>query len=576
MSCDGRRKEFHAYLSATYGEPPAVWDETFAHGVEHPEPAAAAAIACGNLMRAYRQAKILPPMHGSNILPRTKTHGGYAAVWRRIQQQNTLAARCTACGRFMGIGGCMGCAVAQSPVVPLLASVQAVCAALTTVGGRPLLVGGAVRDAVQDGRAPKDMDIEVYGLPAEQVIRTLETFGRVDAVGASFGVLKVRIGDDDLDVSLPRRENKTGAGHRGFQVGIDATMTVAEAAARRDFTINAMAYDPATQQIIDPHGGYQDMQDGVLRHTSDAFAEDPLRVLRGMQFAARMNLRMAPETIGECQRIRDTYADLPVERVWGEWEKWAGAGKQPQAGLRVLRETGWDQHYPMITALQGCPQDPVWHPEGDVWAHTGYVLDAAARIADRDGLDRESRAVLVLAALCHDFGKPATTVMNTQGRWTAPGHDAAGETPTREFLRSVGAPARFDNRVVTLVQEHMTHISGQGPPSDKTVRRLADRLGRGGSSIAELARLVEADHSGRPPLPAQMPARMQDILDHADRLQLTKHAPAALVQGRDLLAWGVAPGPRMGELIRDIQQQYLDGSITDHAQAESYVRSQSA
>jgi tRNA nucleotidyltransferase/poly(A) polymerase len=239
---------------------------------------------------------------------------------------------------------------------PILAAVQA-------AGGQPLIVGGAVRDMLL-GHTPKDLDIEVYRLEVERLGAVLAPFGRLDAVGRSFGVLKLRTpAGQEFDFALPRRESKVGAGHRGFLAAPDPTMTPQEAAARRDFTINAMALTP-DGQVLDFFGGQADLRDRILRHTTAAFAEDPLRVLRGMQFAARFDMRLAPETAALGRALLPEAPTLAIERVWGEWWKWASKGLRPSAGLRVLQETGWLDLYPELVALVGCPQDSIWHPEG--------------------------------------------------------------------------------------------------------------------------------------------------------------------------------------------------------------------
>lgn len=245
-----------------------------------------------------------------------------------------------------------------------------VAQALVDAGARLVtLVGGAVRDLVQ-GREPKDLDLEVFGLSAEQTEAALSQFGKVNAVGRSFGVFKVTVDGEDFDVSLPRRDSKVAEGHKGFEVTVDEGMTVEEAAARRDFTMNAMAVDVMTGELHDPFGGVQDLQARVLRHTSEHFSEDPLRVLRAMQFAARFNMTLAPETVELCRSLVGEAASLPVERVWGEWEKMLTKGVNLAAGLRVLEETGWLATLPELQALVGLAQHPEWHPEGDVWEHT--------------------------------------------------------------------------------------------------------------------------------------------------------------------------------------------------------------
>ncbi len=208
--------------------------------------------------------------------------------------------------------------------------------------GRPRLVGGGVRDWLL-GLAPKDLDVEVAGVDFETLQRALAPFGATDVVGRSFGVVKVRVAATgaEYDFSLPRRESKIGAGHRGFAVAPDPDLDDAAAAARRDFTLNAIAYDPLDGAIIDPHGGQADLAARRLRHTSAAFGEDPLRVLRAFQLAARFDLTLAPETAALCRTISGAYAELPVERVWGEWDKWATKAVAPSRGLAVLEETGW-------------------------------------------------------------------------------------------------------------------------------------------------------------------------------------------------------------------------------------------
>jgi tRNA nucleotidyltransferase (CCA-adding enzyme) len=251
-------------------------------------------------------------------------------------------------------------------------AVKRVAEAVRVAGGRALLVGGCVRDQVQ-GVAPKDFDVEVYGLSLDRVVAVLKSLadeGKVNEVGRSFGVLKVRVQGADLDVSLPRRDSKVAEGHKGFTVQMDESLSVEEAAARRDFTMNSMAMDPLTGEVLDPFNGRADLAAGVLRHTSEHFAEDPLRVLRGMQFAARFNMVLAPETAELCKSLVKEAKSLAKERVWGEFEKMLVKGTNMAAGLKVLRDSGWLAVFPELAALVGLAQHPDWHPEGCVWTHT--------------------------------------------------------------------------------------------------------------------------------------------------------------------------------------------------------------
>ena len=275
---------------------------------------------------------------------------------------------------------------------------------------RAFLVGGCVRDALLGLPAGKDYDIEVFGVEYDRLMAALSRWGRTDLVGRSFGVVKLSTGSGcQYDFSLPRRDSKVAPGHKGFRIEFDAAITLPEAAGRRDFTINSLMYDPRTGEVLDFFGGRADLENRVLRHASEAFAEDPLRVLRGMQFAGRFDLKAAPETVALCRRIKGSYAELAVERVREEWFKWAQRSERPSAGLRFLVDTEWAGHFPEIQALNGTVQEPEWHPEGDVFTHTCHCCDALAGLEEWRRADAESRIVYMLAILAHDFGKPATT-----------------------------------------------------------------------------------------------------------------------------------------------------------------------
>ena len=308
-----------------------------------------------------------------------------------------------------------------------------VCRSVAHNGGRAHLVGGSVRDALL-GKPVHDFDIEVFGIePADLEALLRQNYG-VDLVGEAFGVLKLR--GLPIDVAMPRRESKSGQGHRGFHVLSDPAMSFAEAAARRDFTINAIAWEPLRDELVDPFGGAADLQRRRLRHTSARFVEDPLRVLRGMQLVARFDLTPAPETVALARTIG--FEDLPVERVFEEWRKLLLQGARPSSGLRFLRAAGWLRFFPELELLVGCPQDPRWHPEGCVWRHTLHVLDAFA--SERSGEPADDLAV-GLACLCHDLGKPSTTRWS-EDRWRSLGHEEAGEAPTRALLARLGVPPR--------------------------------------------------------------------------------------------------------------------------------------
>ncbi|MCG8459461.1 MAG: HD domain-containing protein [Holophagales bacterium] len=424
------------------------------------------------------------------------------------------------------------------------------CRAVAAAGGRALLVGGSVRDSLL-GRPVSDLDFGVFGREAARLQQVLEEHFELDLVGQSFGVLKVR--RIPIDVALPRRESKRGSGHRGFAVDSDPHMSPKEAASRRDFTVNAIAFDPLGGEVLDPWHGRRDLEQRVLRHVSAKFAEDPLRVLRGMQMAARFRLEPASETVLLCRRIEPE--GLAEERIFEEWRKLLLRGEEISRGLRFLRETGWLRHFPELEALVHCPQDPEWHPEGDVWVHTLHVLDAFARDSSGDPWDD---LVVGLACLCHDLGKPSTTSF-VDGRWRSPGHEEAGEAPTRTFLERMTRQQKLIEQVVPLVREHLKPIAlykaGSRPPA---VRRLARRVGR----IDRLIRVCRADQAGRPPLPADFPAG-DWLVEQAAALDLAASAPRPLVLGRHLIALGLEPGPSFGPILEACFEAQLDGAFRD-------------
>lgn len=441
--------------------------------------------------------------------------------------------------------------------------------------GRPRLVGGGVRDWLL-GSEPKDFDLEVRGVDFETLRRTLAPFGATDVVGRSFGVIKVRSAASgaEYDFSLPRRESKTGAGHRGFVIAPDPELSDTEAAARRDFTVNAIALDPFTHELIDPHGGQADLARRVLRHTSAAFTEDPLRVLRAFQLAARFDFTLAPETAELCRAIAGSFAELPVERVWGEWEKWAGKAARPSRGLTVLEESGWLRHFPELAVLRGTPQEPEWHPEGDVFTHTQHCLDALVALpAWREGSPARRR-LLSLAVLAHDFGKPATTVRAEKRgvlRWLSPGHEAAGGPPSIAFLRRLGAPLELDAPVAALVVNHLAHHHGSADFTETSVRRLARRLAP--ATIDDLAAVMRADSNGRPPLSSpETLQRIDALVAKAHALALSDRAPGPIVQGRHLVELGHRPGPGFKPILDAAFEAQLEGAFRDEAGGILWLR----
>jgi tRNA nucleotidyltransferase (CCA-adding enzyme) len=426
---------------------------------------------------------------------------------------------------------------------------------------RSYLVGGCVRDWLL-GVPVHDFDIEVYGVDYPDLVRLLSRHGRADWVGKSFGVVKLTHASGAVwDFSVPRRDSKRGPGHKGFDVEFDPELSPLEASARRDFTINSMLWDSRSGELMDPHGGRSDLEARILRHTSEAFPEDPLRVLRGMQFAGRFRLKAANETLELCRSIRSSYGELAVERVREEWLKWALRSVQPSLGLAFMKDSGWLDVLPELAAIVGVAQDPEWHPEGDVWTHTLHAVDALVALPDWAGMSADERLVLMMSVLLHDVGKATCTRTEFKGgrdRITSPGHEVAGAEGAARFLRQVGFQESTVQRVVPLVANHMVHAEA---PSARMVRRLAVRLVP--SSIEELCAVMTADASGRPPRPPGVPVSVQKLRAAAAELQVQASAPVALLQGRHLLSKGWTGGRQLGAILKEAYSAQLDGEFTD-------------
>jgi tRNA nucleotidyltransferase (CCA-adding enzyme) len=447
-----------------------------------------------------------------------------------------------------------------------LALATAVAEAARARGGRALVVGGFVRDQLL-GRAAKDLDLEVFGVPGDVLPQMLAAIGRVEPVGRAFPVFKL----GPIDVALPRRESKAGRGHTAFHVEGDPTMPLDEAARRRDFTINAIAWDPLTGEYLDPFRGRDDLAARRLRVVDPrTFADDSLRVLRALQFAARFECTLDDEAMAICRAI--ALDDLPAERLWGEFEKLLLVAERPSPGFALARELGVvEQILPEMVPLYDCPQDPEWHPEGDVWTHTLMVIDEARR--RNADLDRPRLAAVMLGAVCHDLGKPATTAV-IDGRWRSPGHEAAGVEPATRILDrfNVNTLDGFDVRtqVLGIVAEHLRPSAfhkTRDTVGDGAFRRLAARV-----DLELLVRFGRADCHGR--TGTFDCSAMDWFLERARALGVQHAPPAPILMGRHLLDLGVTPGPRMGEILKAVYEQQLDGAVTTLDDALSAARSQ--
>ena len=439
--------------------------------------------------------------------------------------------------------------------------------AVRDAGGRALIVGGWVRDRLLygPGHESANVDLEVFGVPGDRLRPLLEPFGRVEAVGESFQVYKI----GDIDVSLPRRDSKAGRGHRGFIVSGDPDMSIDEAARRRDFTVNAISWDPLTEEYFDPYDGRGDLERRVLRVVDpQTFGDDSLRVLRAVQLAARFEFALDQATAALCREI--PLDDLPSERVWGEIEKLLFA-RRPSIGLGLAMELGIIARlFPELEALAGCPQEPEWHPEGDVWVHTLQVIDQARTRVD--DLPRPQQIAVMLGAVCHDLGKPATTAV-IDGRIRSMDHEEQGVRPATAFLDRLNVRSidGYDVRqqVLGITAQHLKPGSWhkvRDEVGDGAFRRLAHKV-----DLELLARVAKSDCEGR--APGQFDCSAMDwFLERARALGVEHRPPAPILLGRHVLALGLAPGPRVGEILKAVYEQQLDNQVRTLEEAIERVR----
>ncbi len=441
-----------------------------------------------------------------------------------------------------------------------------------------IIVGGAVMDHLL-GLSVKDYDIEVYGIDSIGKLESiLSKYGSINLVGRQFGVLKFIYRKKEYDFSLPRSDSKVSAGHRGFEVTIQKDISFKDASKRRDFTINSMGYGIKSKKIIDPYGGAEDLKSRVLKHIDpDTFTEDPLRVYRAVQFAARFDMELDSSTESLCKNMvaEGMLDELPKERVFTEWQKLLLKSDRPSIGFELMRELGIiERYFPELHTLIGCPQDPQWHPEGDVWIHTMMAIDSMAKISDREGIKEKEKLKLMLAALCHDLGKPTTTTKEyseklNRYRIRAIGHEKAGLKPTTELLDKLTNEQKLTDSILPLVEHHLKPSQLYAQKSKpKAIRRLSTKV-----NIDKLVLVSEADFLGRTTPEALNGEYMAGrwLLNEAKKLNIENRPPKPLIQGRDLIELGMKPSPKFKELLNHLYEKQLDGEFGDKNEALWYI-----
>ena len=431
----------------------------------------------------------------------------------------------------------------SKPFIPQ--ELETILLALQEVGASPILVGGCIRDHFLNIPL-KDYDIEVFDIESiEKLIVTLQPFGRVEQVGKSFGVIKLFTDEDTYDFALPRQEKKIDKGHQGFEVTTNSSLSFKQAAIRRDFTMNAIGYDMKEEAFIDPFDGIEAIEKKELSYVSETtFSEDPLRVYRAIQFAARFDLTICDETMNLCKSItqKGELEELAKERIYEEMKKFLLQAQKPSISFDLMREIGILKYFGELEALIGCEQDKEYHPEGDVWVHTLMCVDEIVKLFDEDS---KNNLILILATLCHDLGKPLTTKL-IDGRITSHKHEAMGVEPTRSFLEKLTNDKKLIEAVTPLVKYHLAPFQFYDQESSlKAVKRLSTK-----ANIENLCKVALADCLGRTiPDKQKCPNATSWLLEKAQELNISKEPLKPYVQGRDLIALGYKPSKEFGEIL---------------------------
>ena len=412
--------------------------------------------------------------------------------------------------------------------------------------GELYLVGGVVRDMLlgcPDSSA--DQDYVVTGLAYERLGTILERYGTANRVGKSFGVVKFTTADrETVDISLPRSEVSTGHGHREFDVSCDPDLPIEADLARRDFTLNSMAVDLRTMRLVDPLGGRTDLADRILRMNRDtSFKEDPLRILRGVQFMARFDLSVDQRTRRLMERDAALLGTVSMERIRDELNKLIELAARPSKGFAFMHETGiLGRILPELEETWGIEQNE-YHPD-DVFTHSVLSCDMA----------RGDLAVR-WAALLHDLGKKAVK-QERDGRVVFYRHEEESARSARALLRRLVFPAAFIERVERLVYHHMFLITDEW--SDGAVRRFIARVGQ--DNLEDLFALRRADGASRDD------EAVEEEIARAIRRTSAVIAQDAVFKREDLAiggrevmeATGLGPGPEIGSILDALLEAVLD------------------
>ena len=412
-------------------------------------------------------------------------------------------------------------------------------------GGTCYFVGGFVRDKLM-GNFGKDIDMEVHGVTPDVLENILDGIGTRIETGKSFGVYNLC--GYDIDIAMPRKEECIGRGHRDFKVDVDPFLGTEKAAIRRDFTINAIMENVLTSEIIDHFGGMSDVENKIIRHINKVtFVEDPLRVLRGAQFASRFEFKIAPETVELCKAM--DLSTLASERIFEEMKKALLKSEKPSLFFESLREMeALDVWFCELSALVGVEQNKLHHREGDAWNHTMMVIDEAAKRRN----NTQNPLWFMLAALCHDFGKAICT-KEINGVIRALGHETEGLLLVEKFLKKITSDKQLIRYVLNMTALHMRPNMLYGQKSGiKATNKLFDEA----ISPEDLIQLAMCDNLGK--IPGEAGENMEKFL--SERLFVyNDYMSRDYVTGKDLLDMGIKEGAEFSKILAFAHKMRISG-----------------
>ncbi len=428
-------------------------------------------------------------------------------------------------------------------ILPLPKALQPLLELLIGKGLAPVIVGGYLRDTILNIPS-KDIDIEVYGIQNIDLLTSyLAIFGNVYEVGSSFGVLKIKIDDFHIDVSLPRTESKIERGHKGFEVNTSQPLTFKEAALRRDFTINAMGYDIKSQTLLDPYNGLDDLHNSTLREVNaTTFVEDPLRVYRAVQFAARFELQCSDSLLSLCKNMveENQLRELPKERIFEEFKKLLLKAEKPSIGMRLMEQIGIFKHFSELEGMSAMK----CHSQNDIFKHTILTLDMMASMCSSDA---KHNLLMMLTILCHKMPNGGSS-----------------------FLFKLTDETKLINDVATLVKyNRLPQKMYDAHADDSEILHLAAKVKL--SDLIHVAKAIDLKcHLSAPEHTFKAGAW---LTQRAKNLHVFLAPLSPLLQGRDLIALGLKPSTNFKIILDAAYEAQLNQEFTCKNEAHVWLKS---